>query len=135
MSEAPIQDLVNKAKKGWLLYDARCGFCSYFVPRCRGIINKAGYLITPIQSHWIAEFLNTPTEELIKEIRIAYPNKKLISGADVYIHILSSVWWTKLLGIFLNLPGMYYLTTKVYRLINNNRYLISKTCRLRPEIE
>lgn len=117
---------------GWVLYDGKCGFCSWAVPRLRKIIEKAGYSIAPIQSDWVVKKLNLP--DLEKDIRILLSDDILINGADAYIYMMRQIWWLRPLGLFLSFPLFRGITRKIYKFLNKNRFIISKSCGFTPEI-
>jgi hypothetical protein len=65
---------------------------------------------------------------------IAINDGTLINGADAYIYGMKKVWWSRPLGWILGLPTIKELTWIFYRGFNRNRFLVSKVCRLKPEI-
>ena len=119
---------------GWVLYDAACGFCSWWIPFWRKTIQRTGYDIAPVQSKWVKDKLNLPTDKLNNDIRLLLKNGTLINGADAYIFGMKRVWWSRPLGLFLGLPGIRWVTWRFYKLFNRNRFFISKACRLPPQL-
>ena len=59
----------------------------------------------------------------------------LLSGADVYRYVMRRVWWGWPLYLLVALPGFRQLFDWAYRTFANQRYEVSKVCRLTPETE
>jgi len=122
--------LKEEFPKGYVLYDAKCGFCSWWIPFCKRTINNAGYDIAPLQSDWVRERLHLNESELANDIRVLLSDGTRIDGADAYIHGIKQLWWSFPVGMILGLPGFRQLTWLIYRFFNRNRFLLSKMCRL-----
>ena len=126
--------LNDENPKGWVLYDGLCGFCAWWIPYWKGAINKAGYDVTPLQTKWVKQKFGLGQEELNKDIRLLLNDGTLINGADAYIYGMKQVWWSSPFGYLLGLPLLRQITWKIYKIFNRNRFLVSKICRLKPEI-
>ncbi len=118
---------------GWVLYDGMCGFCSWWIPRLRGALARSGFSIAPLQASWVRKTISMPDSEQTRDIRLLLRDGTLISGADAYIYCLKRMRYLRIIGIVLGLPGIRDLTWRVYRMINRNRFFISRVCRLSPE--
>lgn len=118
--------------RGHLLYDGGCGFCSWWVSKMTDHLAKVGIAVAPLQSPWVANTLKLPPEELVDDIRLLLANGTLISGAHVYIDLLKRMRWTRSLGIIIGLPVLRKVTWRIYRLINRNRFMVSRVCKLEP---
>jgi predicted DCC family thiol-disulfide oxidoreductase YuxK len=126
-----------KTKKqpfGWVLYDGKCGFCSWWIPFWKKTINKTGYDTAPLQEKWVMEKMNLSEELLNKDIVLLFADGKKLIGADAYIFGMKKVWWLSPIGFLLALPGFKQLTWIFYRIFNHNRFLVSKACHLKPVI-
>lgn len=115
---------------GYVLYDGSCGFCSWWVPRCARALEDAGFAIAPLQEPWVCRSLSLSQEELLSDIRIALKDGKILTGADAYLYAMRRMRWLKPLGALLSLPGLRALTWGAYRLVNRNRFAISRACGL-----
>ena len=124
--------LKESAPKGWVLYDGRCGFCTWWIPFWEKTINRARYQIAPLQAEWVRAKLKLEEPDLSKDIRLLLNDGTLINGADAYIYGMKQVWWSRPLGHLLGLPILRQLLRIFYRLFNRNRFLVSKVCRLAP---
>jgi uncharacterized protein YqjF (DUF2071 family) len=118
--------------KGYLLYDGRCGFCSWVVSIIRASIEKDGFASAPLQSAWVAQVLSRPSDQIESDIRLLLADGTLVSGADVYIYLMKGRPWLRPLGVLADLPILRWITWRCYRLINRNRLRISRTCGLTP---
>ena len=125
---------MNKDIKGWVLYDGACGFCTWWIPFWKKTINKTGYDIAPLQAKWVRQKLNLPDEMSNKDIVLLKRDGTKIIGADAYIFGMKTVWWSSPLGYMLGLSGFKQLTWIFYKWFNRNRFLVSRVCRLNPEL-
>jgi uncharacterized protein YqjF (DUF2071 family)/predicted DCC family thiol-disulfide oxidoreductase YuxK len=121
--------------RGWVLYDGRCGFCSWWISILKPTLARAGFESAPLQSPWVTERTAIPQERLSDDIRLLLANDQVISGAAAYRHVMKHIWWSAPLGYICEAPGIRWLMDRLYTLINHNRFLISKACRLTPMID
>ena len=120
--------------KGWVLYDAACGFCSWWIPFWKKTINKTGYDIAPLQTKWVQEKLKLDDEHINRDIVLLNQDGSQLVGADAYIFGMKTVWWSLPAGYLLSIPPFKQLTWIFYKIFNRNRFFVSKICRLRPEL-
>jgi uncharacterized protein YqjF (DUF2071 family)/predicted DCC family thiol-disulfide oxidoreductase YuxK len=118
--------------RGYLLYDGGCGFCSWWVSKMTDHLAKVGIAVEPLQSAWVADTIQLPAEEVVEDIRLILADGTLRTGANVYVDLLKRMRWTRPLGIIMGLPGIRSVTWGFYRLINRNRFMVSRVCRLEP---
>ena len=128
------QAFPNKNVHGYVLYDGACGFCSWWVPKIEHQLAHASFGIAPLQVSWVRDSIPLSEEELTRDLRILLRDGTLLSGADAYIYAMRRMRGVRLLGILLSLPGLRWLTWQAYRLFNRNRFVISRACKLSPEI-
>jgi len=129
-SKAPPID-----NQGWLLFDGRCGFCSWWVSKLERLLARAGFTPVPLQAPWVSGTITIPPEDLINDIRILLKNGLLISGFEAYLCCMQRIRGLRVLGILLGLPGIRLLARGVYRLVNRSRFRISRICKLPPTIQ
>ena len=118
--------------KGYLLYDGRCGFCSWLVSRVQASIERDGFASAPLQSAWVGQALSFPRDQIESDIRLLLADGTLVSGADVYMYLMKRKPWLRPLGVIAGLPILKWISWRCYRLVNRNRLLISRTCGLPP---
>jgi len=121
---------VTQVRRGVVLYDGECGFCSRWVRYWAGTLERQGFSIASLDEPWVAEKINTPGEELLTDIRLLAADGQLISGADVYLYVTRRIWWAWPFYAFFSLPGFNRLMHLGYRWFARNRYHISHVCRL-----
>jgi predicted DCC family thiol-disulfide oxidoreductase YuxK len=121
---------VTQVRRGIVLYDGQCGFCSRWVRYWVGTLERRGFAIASLDEPWVAEKINTPREELLTDIRLLTADGQLISGADVYLYVTRRIWWAWPFYAFFSLPGFNRLMHLGYRRFARNRYHISHACRL-----
>jgi len=121
---------VTQVRRGIVLYDGQCGFCSRWVRYWAGTLERQGFAIASLGEPWVAEKINTPREELLTDVRLLTTDGQLISGADVYLYVTRRIWWAWPFYAFFSLPGFNRLMHLGYRRFARNRYHISHACRL-----
>lgn len=128
----PVNDDVQTPSRGWVLYDADCGFCARWVSFWARTLERRGFVPAPLQEPWIAEKLGMPLDALLADIRLLTATGELISGADVYLYVTRRIWWAWPFYAVFSLPGFNRLIHAGYRWFARNRYCISHTCKLHP---
>jgi predicted DCC family thiol-disulfide oxidoreductase YuxK len=116
--------------RGWVLYDAACGFCSWWVPLWKATLARRGFDIAPLQSAWVRERMRLAEEELVRDIRLLFVDGTSIAGGEVYLHVMQRIWWARPCAWTFRLPGLRWLFEQTYRAFNRNRFAISRACRL-----
>jgi predicted DCC family thiol-disulfide oxidoreductase YuxK len=120
--------------RGWILYDASCGFCSSWIYFWHAALAKRGFDIAPLQSDWVAEEYNLPKEQLRDDLRLLLKDGTKLRGADAYRFIMKHIWWAfpvYLLAIF---PGTRKLFDLGYSAFARNRFHISSACNLSGKV-
>jgi predicted DCC family thiol-disulfide oxidoreductase YuxK len=116
--------------RGWVLYDTACGFCNRWVPFWEPTLKKRGFHIAPLQTDWVAARLNLSPKERVSDLRLLMSNGEQFRGAEVYRYLMRRIWWAKPLYLLSILPVFRWLFDSGYRAFANNRYFISRACRL-----
>ena len=120
----------GRARRGWILYDGHCGFCSRWVRFWAGTLRRRGFDVAALEEPWVSEKISMPYEELLQDIRLLTASGELISGADVYLYVTRRIWWAWLFYAVFTLPGFNRLIHVGYRWFARNRYCVSHACRL-----
>ena len=123
----------NSGIKGWVLYDGTCGFCSRWVPFWQSTLKKRGFRIAPLQADWVGERFALSEQELTSDFRLLLANGQRLAGADVYRYLMRRIWWATPLYVLSISPIFRTLFDRGYRAFADNRYRISRTCRLSPK--
>jgi len=121
--------------RGWVLYDASCGFCSRWVQFWGPTLARSGFAIAALQEPWVVERLKLPPHEVLADIRLLPRDGNSISGADVYLQVTRRIWWAWPFYAVFSLPGFKFLIYTGYRWFARNRYRFSHTCGLQAHGE
>jgi len=116
--------------RGWVFYDAQCGFCSRWLTFWQPTLNKHGYAIAPLQEPWVVAYFKLPMHELLYDLRLITRDGQSASGADVYLQVARNIWWAWPFYAVFSLPGFNRLIHIGYRWFARNRYCISHACKL-----
>jgi len=120
--------------RGWILYDGSCGFCSKWVPFWSTTLARQGLGFAPLQADWVKARIDMPEEELLKELLLLLDSGEVISGPEVYRHVMRHSWWLIPFYLFSIIPGLSHLFDWSYRTFANHRYEVSAACRLPAEL-
>ena len=128
MTQAP-EDM-----RGWILYDGSCGFCSKWVPFWSTTLARQDLGFAPLQADWVRGRIDMPEEELLSDLRLLLDTDEVISGPDVYRHVMRHAWWLTPIYLLSIIPGLSHLFDWCYRTFANHRYEVSAACRLPAEL-
>ncbi len=117
---------------GHILYDDTCGFCRSWVPKLRPVVRKQGLEVTPLQNPKVKDRLTVPMADLLTDIHLMFENGQTLRGAEVYRYVMRRVWWLVPIYVLSTLPFLRGVFDWGYRKFAENRYRISKACRLPP---
>jgi len=127
-------DVAASAPLAWVLYDGACGFCSRWVPFWKGTLTTRGIGIATLQEPWVVAHLlahGVPTENLLDDLRILVAGSgDVIPGADAYRFAFRRIWWAWPLWVLSVTPGLRRLFDRGYRTFAENRYRVSRACRI-----
>ena len=115
---------------GWVLYDDSCGFCRRWVPFWEGTLAKRGLSIAPLQSDWVAARIGASPEDLLADLRLVLADGSQVRGADVYRVVMKRIWWAYPFYVLSIAPILARVFDWSYRKFADNRFLVSRTCRL-----
>jgi predicted DCC family thiol-disulfide oxidoreductase YuxK len=118
--------------RGWVLYDDWCGFCQRWIPFWESTLRRRGFAIAALQAHWVSRSLGVGDEALLSDLRLLLADGRQISGADVYRHVMSRIWWAYPLYLLSVAPLSRQAFDWGYRTFAANRYRISGACGLGP---
>lgn len=121
-----------RSQVGVVLYDGRCGVCSHWAKRAMKMLSRHGFQVASVDDPWVTQKLKQSPDELRAEIRLVTTDGRLISGADVYLHIARQIWWAWPIYAIFSLPGLNRLFHAGYRWFARNRYGVSHVCKLQP---
>ena len=118
--------------RGWVLYDDSCGYCQRWIPFWESTLRRRGFAISALQAPWVSRTLRLGEDELVSDLRLVLADGRQISGADVYRYVMRRIWWAYPLYLVSVAPLFRRAFDWGYRTFADNRYRISRACRLRP---
>jgi len=121
---------VQKPPRGWLLYDADCGFCTRWAWRIALFAGPLGFHLAPLQAPWVRQRLALPPDELLREMRVLTAADTLYGGADALVYLARQIWWAWPIAALTWLPGMMPLARAAYRWVARHRHVVSPACAL-----
>ena len=114
--------------RGWVLYDAACGFCARWVPFWRRVLAAHRIGIAPLQSAWARTRL--PSGALLDDLRVVESGGRMHTGADAYRFAFRRIPAATLFDLLARLPLVAVVFNAAYRVVARNRYRISGACRI-----
>lgn len=121
---------VQSPPRGWVLYDADCGFCTRWAWRIALFVGPRGFHLAPLQAPWVRERLRLSEAELLHELRVLTADDALYGGADALLFLARQIWWAWPIAALAWLPGMMPLARAAYCWIARNRHRLSAACAL-----
>ncbi|HTT65221.1 MAG TPA: DUF393 domain-containing protein [Bryobacteraceae bacterium] len=124
----PATQWVARPARGWVLYDADCGFCTRWAWRLMYFAGPRGFHLAPLQAPWVRPALNLSCNELLEELRVLTADGGVYGGADAIVYLAEQIPWARPLAWAARLPGMKFLLRAAYRWIARHRHTLSSTC-------
>lgn len=101
--------------KGWLFFDAECGFCSRFARWLAPILARRGFAVAPLQDPRVGALLGMPRQELLRELRFLLSDGRHYGGADAIMAMAHEIEWARPLVWLSKIPGIMSLLDAGYR--------------------
>lgn len=108
-------DRKERRARGWLFFDAECGFCTRIARWLAPILARQGLGVAALQDPRVGALLGLPRRELLKEMRFLSSDGKHSDGADAVLAVARDVWWFRPLVWFAKLPGGHSLLDRGYK--------------------
>ena len=116
---------------GWVLFDGSCGFCRTWVVYWEKTLRRRGFDIAPLQDTWVRERLGGLSEdELLSDLRLLLSDGRQLRGADAYRYVMRRIWWAYPIYVLSVVPVLRGVFDWGYRTFADNRYHVSRSCRL-----
>ena len=116
--------------RGWLFFDAECGFCTRTARWLLPILTKRGLGIAPLQDPRVGALLGLPRAELLRELRFLLSDGRQFSGADAVLAVAREIWWGRPLVWLAGVPGMMTVLRRGYRWIAGRRSCAAMRCEI-----
>jgi len=113
--------------KGWLFFDAECGFCTRLARRLEPALARRGFAIAPLQDPRVGELLGMPRRELLRELRFLHTDGRHCGGANAVLAVAREIWWASPLVWLTAFPGVMPLLHVGYRWVASHRHCVAVT--------
>lgn len=114
--------------RGWLFFDAQCGFCTRLARWLAPILERRGLAVAPLQDARVAVLLGLSPEELLREMRFLLPDGSHCGGADAAVALAGEIWWARLVVWVSKIPQAMKLLRAGYRWIAARRRCAAESC-------
>ena len=114
--------------RGWLFFDAECGFCTRIARWIAPIIEKRGMALAPLQDARVSALLGLPPQDLLREMRFLLSDGTQYGGADAAVALARQIWWWRPLVWLSKIPGMMSVLRRGYFWIAAQRSCASANC-------
>ena len=114
--------------RGWLFFDAECGFCTRTARWVAPILRRRGMEVAPLQDPRVGALLGMSREQLLLELRFLSGEGRQFGGADAVLAVAREIWWGRPLVWLAKIPGAMDLLHSAYRNVAANRSCNSAIC-------
>ena len=121
-------DRKERTARGWLFFDAECGFCTRLARWLAPILRRYGLGLAPLQDPRVAALLGLSRRELLKELRLQMSDGSHAGGANAVLAVAREIWWARPLHWISSLPGAALFLDSSYRWLAARRGCQSVVC-------
>ena len=114
--------------RGWLFFDAECGFCTRIARWLAPILAKRGLGVAPLQDPRVGALLGLSEAELLREMRFLPSDGVHRGGADAAVMLSREIWWARPLVWLAKIPGMMKSMRAGYRWMALRRSCAAVRC-------
>jgi predicted DCC family thiol-disulfide oxidoreductase YuxK len=114
--------------RGWLFFDADCGFCTRIASWVAPILERRGFAVAPLQDVRVGALLGLPQAELMREMRVLLTDGRQHGGADAAVALAREIWWARPLVWAAKMPGMMTWLRAGYCWIASRRRCAAQSC-------
>lgn len=119
--------------RGWLFFDAECGFCTRIARWLEPILQRRDLAVAPLQDPRVGALLGLRQSELLRELRFLLSDGSQQGGANAVIAVAREIWWARPLAWLSLIPGMMEVLHAGYRWIAKQRNCAAANCAA-PEV-
>jgi len=113
--------------KGWLFFDAECGFCTRLARWLEPILERRGFAVAPLQDPRVGALLAMPRQEVLRQLRFLHSDGRHCGGADAILAVAREIWWASPLVRLATIPGVMSLLHDGYRWVALHRSCVAVT--------
>ena len=125
-----ITDRKGRQARGWLFFDAQCGFCTKIARWLAPILARRGLGVAPLQDPRVGALLGISRDELLKELRFLLSDGTQFGGARAVLAVAREIWWARPLVWISGLPGMMSVLDTGYKSVASRRGCVAENCEL-----
>ncbi len=114
--------------RGWLFFDAECGFCTRIARWLAPVLQRRGLAVAPLQDPRVGSLLGLSQMELLREMRFLLADGSQFGGADAGVALAREIWWGRPLVWVAKVPGVMALLRSGYRRIAMQRSCAAESC-------
>jgi predicted DCC family thiol-disulfide oxidoreductase YuxK len=123
-----LTDSKGRHARGWLFFDAECGFCTRTARWLAPILERRGLALAPLQDPRVAALLGLSPNELLFEMKFLLSDGSLSGGADAAVALAREIWWARPLVWLAKIPWVMRRMHSAYRWIAARRRCAAVTC-------
>ncbi len=116
------------AARGWVCFDRDCSVCTSLARRFRRTLETRGFGLAALQDPRVQALLALPTEDLLREMRVATGGGEIYGGVDAIVFLARQIWWAWPLYAAAKLPGVPHILNACYRWFADHRTCASGAC-------
>lgn len=121
-------DAKGRHARGWLFFDAECGFCTRIARWVAPILARREIGLAPLQDPRVGPLLGLSQSELLREMRVLMADGTHSGGADAAVALAREIWWARPLVWFSKIPGAMNLLRRAYHWIAAQRRCSAASC-------
>jgi predicted DCC family thiol-disulfide oxidoreductase YuxK len=121
-------DRKERSARGWLFFDAECGFCTRIARWITPILLPRGLGVAPLQDPRVGALLGMSRRELLKELRFLMSDGTQLGGARAVLAVAGEIGWARPLMWLAGLPGMMRVFDAAYRWVAVRRGCSANAC-------
>jgi predicted DCC family thiol-disulfide oxidoreductase YuxK len=114
--------------KGWLFFDAECGFCIRIARWLAPILERRGFGVAPLQDPRVGALLGMSRQQLLLELRFLLSDGRQFGGADAVLAVAREISWLRPIVWISKLPGALTLLHEGYRWVATRRSCSASAC-------
>jgi predicted DCC family thiol-disulfide oxidoreductase YuxK len=114
--------------RGWLFFDAQCGFCTRIARWLAPILYRRGLAVAPLQDPRVGALLGLSQAELLREMRFLLSDGSQYGGADAVVAVAREIRWSRPLVWLAKIPGMMPQLRAAYQWIAARRSCAAAAC-------
>jgi predicted DCC family thiol-disulfide oxidoreductase YuxK len=114
--------------RGWLFFDAQCGFCTRIARWLAPILQRRGLAVAPLQDARVGALLGLSQAELMREMRLLLADGCQYGGADAGVALAREIWWARPVAWLAKIPGVMNRLRSGYRSLAARRSCAAQSC-------